>query len=137
MEDIDRLIEKWGSLGFLDQLPEYKKPVLVILYERMAMYIISLDLGIKSYGEEMVESCVFPILYRIIKNNGHVDDIVSLYRDIVNFMNINKNRMEELQREAYFNIDIEAELCVLYTEQYINHQKDPIKPIKYIKGWEK
>lgn len=127
------LIEKWDSIGLLGELPEYKKHVLVLLYERMATYIISLDLGVKSYGEEMVETCVFPILYRIIKNDGHVDNVVLLYHNIVNFFNVNKGRMEELKREVYFNIDIEAEYIVMYVEDYLLKQYDPIKPIKTFK----
>jgi hypothetical protein len=135
MGEIERLIEKWGSLGLLEQLPEHRKAILAVRYETMAMHIINLDLGIKSYGEEQVESIVFPVMYRIINSDGHIDNVVSLYNDLVDFLNLNKHRIEELEAMSYFSIDAEAEFTALYVEQYLEKgiTVDPIKPRKYMK----
>ena len=137
MLTVRELIEKWGDIGLLADLPEYRKPILALLYESMAMYIVNLDLGIKSYGEEKVETIIFPVMYRIIKGEGHIDNVVSLYNDVVNFLNINKHRIEELESRAYFTIDAEAEFTVMYVEEYLRRCIDPIKPRKFVKGWVK
>ena len=139
MGEVERLIEKWGSLGLLEQLPEYRKPILALLYESMAMYIVNLDLGIKSYGEEKAETIIFPVMYRIINGDGHIDNVVSLYNDVVDFLNMNKHRIDEIQSQSYFSIDAEAEFTALYVEQYLERGivRDPIKPRKNIKVWVK
>jgi hypothetical protein len=137
MEDIDEIVNKWKETGLLEELPEYRKSTMALLCERMAKYIMGLDLGIKSYGEEMTETIIFPIVYRIIKNGRHIDDVVSLYNEVVHYMNINKERIKEAQATAYFNIDIEAEFTMMFVEEYLRRPQDPIKPLKHIRGWEK
>ncbi len=124
------LIEKWGSIGFLDGLSEIDKIRISLLFERTARHIIDLDLTTKSYGENITETVIFVIIRRIIVGGGNIHSVIRLYTDLVRFFNVNKSSMEELQREAYFNIDVEAEYVIMYADDYLLKQYDPIKPIK-------
>ncbi len=98
---------------------------------------VGLDLQIKSNGEKRTETVIFPIIYRIVKRNCKIGDVVSLYNEVVQYFNINETSITEMEASSYNRIDAEAEYTALFCEQYIERCTDPITPIKFVKPWVK
>jgi hypothetical protein len=113
------LVSKWNSFGLMGDLSVEKKLVLAPLYEEMANYIIDLNLTDKDFGQDTIESIIFPIMYRITKSGGKINDIPHLYNDCVDFINDKKDEVIELQKGYDLHIDIEAELTGMYVEKYL------------------
>jgi len=101
-----------------------KQLVLAPLYEEMVSYIVGLKLIDKDFGQDTIETIIFPIMYRITKSGGKINDIPHLYKDCVNFINDKKDEVIEFQKEYDFSIDIEAELTGMYVENYLNQNKN-------------
>ena len=118
------LVSKWNTFGLLSELSVEKKLVLAPLYEEMDNYIIDLNLTDKNYGQNTIETIIFPIMYRITNSGGKINDIPHLYNDCVNFINNKKDDVIELKKGYDFSIDIEAELTGMYVENYLNQNKD-------------
>ena len=117
------LVSKWSSFGLMGDLPVEKKLVLAPLYEEMANYIIDLNLTGKDFGQDTIETIIFPIMYRITKSGGKINDIPHLYNDCVDFINDKKDEVIEFQKGYDFSIDIEAELTGMYVENYLNQKQ--------------
>ena len=137
MEDIETLINKWGGWGLLEDLSITQKPIAAMLYERMASHIVGLDLDNMSGGERRTETVIFPIIYRIIKRHCKIDDVVSLYNEVVQYFNIHETEILECEAVAYNRIDAEAEYTAQFCEAYIDRYRDPMAPSKYILKWKK
>ena len=118
------LVSKWNSIGLMGDLSVKRKLVLAPLYEEMANYIIDLNLTDKNYGQNTIETIIFPIMYRITNSGGKINDIPHLYNDCVNFINNKKDDVIELKKGYDFSIDIEAELTGMYVENYLKLNKD-------------
>ena len=118
------LVSKWSSFGLMGDLPVERKLVLAPLYEEMANYIIDLNLTDKDFGQDTIETIIFPIMYRITKSGGKINDISHLYNDCVDFFNDKKDELIEFQKGYDFSIDIEAELTGRYVEKHLNQNKD-------------
>lgn len=118
------LLSKWDNFGLLYDLSVKEKLALVPIYEGMASYIVDLNLIEKDFGQNTIEAIIFPVIYRIIKSGGKIDDIPHLYKDCVNFINDKKDEVIELQKGYDLHIDIEAELFGMYVENYLNKNKD-------------
>lgn len=113
------LISKWSSFGLMGDLSVERKFVLAPLYEEMANYIFSLNLTDKNFGQNTIEAIIFPIMYRITKSGGEINDISNLYKDCVNFINNKKDEVIELQKGYDLHIDVEAELTGMFVEKYL------------------
>lgn len=118
------LVIKWNTFGLLSELSVEKKLVLAPLYEEMASYIVGLKLIDKDFGQYTIETIIFPIMYRITKSGGEINDISNLYKDCVNFINNKKDEVIELQKGYDLHIDIEAELTGMFVEKYLKQNKD-------------
>ena len=118
------LVSKWNTFGLLSELSDEKKLVLAPLYEEMASYIVGLKLIDKNFGQYTIETIIFPIMYRITKSGGKINDISHLYNDCVDFINNKKDEVIEFQKGYDFSIDIEAELTGMYVENYLKLNKD-------------
>ena len=118
------LVSKWNTFGLMGDLSVERKLILAPLYEEMANYIIDLNLTDKNYGQNIIEPIIFPIMYRITKSGGKINDISHLYNDCVNFINNKKDDVIELKKGYNFSIDIEAELTGMYVENYLNQNKE-------------
>ena len=118
------LVSKWNTFGLLSELSVEKKLVLAPLYEEMISYIVGLNLTGKDFGQDTIETIIFPIMYRITNSGGKINDIPHLYNDCVNFINNKKDDVIELKNGYDFSIDIEAELTGMYVENYLNQNKD-------------
>ena len=118
------LVSKWNSIGLMGDLSVKRKLVLAPLLEEMAGYIIDLNLTDKNYGQNTIETIIFPIMYRITNSGGKINDIPHLYNDCVNFINNKKDDVIELKKGYDFSIDIEAVLTGMYVENYLKLNKD-------------
>ena len=118
------LVSKWNTFGLLSDSSVEKKLVLAPLYEEMAGYIVGLKLIDKNFSQYTIETIIFPIMYRITKSGGKINDIPHLYNDCVNFINDKKDEVIEFQKGYDFSIDIEAELTGMYVEYYLKLNKD-------------
>ena len=121
------LVSKWNTFGLLSELSVEKKLVLAPLYEEMISYIVGLNLTGKDFGQDTIETIIFPIMYRITKSGGKINDIPHLYNDCVDFINDKKDEVIEFQKGYDFSIDIEAELTGMYVEKYLKQNKDEIR----------
>ncbi len=118
------LVSKWSSFGLMGDLSVERKLILAPLYEEMAGYIIDLNLTDKNFGQDTIETIIFPIMYRITNSGGKINDISHLYNDCVNFINNKKDDVIELKKGYDFSIDIEAELTGMCVENYLKLNKD-------------
>lgn len=123
MNNLD-IVNKWDSVGLMEKLSIDKKHILAPLLEEMAGYILGLKLTDKDFGQDTIETIIFPIMYRITKSGGKINDISHLYNDCVNFINNKKDDVIELKKGYDFSIDIEAELTGMYVENYLKLNKD-------------
>jgi len=129
MFDIDSLMDKWSEIGLLQNLSEDVKRNLAIKYELVAMYLIEKD----EYVDNVVlTNCIFPIMYRIYNNGKTIGDIPDFIDEVNNFINDETilANIENYNIEHGNNIDIEAELCAIFTENY--KTKKDIEPIKWM-----
>jgi hypothetical protein len=117
------LVSKWNSIGLMGDLSVKRKLVLAPLYEEMISYIVGLKLIDKDFGQDTIETIIFPIMYRITKSGGKINDISHLYNDCVDFINDKKDDVIEFQKGYDFSIDIEAELTGMYVEKYLKEIK--------------
>ena len=118
MNNLD-IVNKWDSVGLMERLSIDKKHILAPLLEEMAGYILGLKLTDKDFGQDTIETIIFPTMYRIIDAGGKIEDIPHLYNDYVNFINDKKDEVIEFQKGYDFHIDIEAELTGMYVEKYL------------------
>lgn len=137
MLDIEGLVSKWSSIGFLDDIRDNYKPVLALKYELTIMYIVNLHNTIShqrtlTLTEKHIETCVFPILYRIYKEGIIVDSIESFYNELKDFIYQRRDIFELIDLPTY---DVEMDLCTLFSEYYVEKMREPIKPKKLIKRW--
>ena len=126
MFNIGELIEKWGSIGLLEGLPEHIHPTIALKYELTAMYLIDMDLN-----EDITNSlltCVLPIISGIYRRGLTIGDPKDFINQVRTFFNDNLDLMEDLN--SYNNVDAEAEMCSIFVDHFYPKQK--IEPIKMI-----
>lgn len=125
MFNIEELIEKWQELGFLEQIPENLKPIVVLKYELASIFLVDNDCHLDN---TMLLNMSFPVIYRIYRQGKTIHDVESFIRQLSMFIGTNHETIQDLS--AFSNVDMEAEMCVLFTEQW--ESENTIEPIKYI-----
>ncbi len=134
---MEELVEKWrNAFGWEDYIDETIDEVaLALKMESMARHIISLPYNEpnqqKTDVESLIETSIFPIIFRIIKNGGIIGDVGDFYDEVLRFYYNNIQSIRELQT-IHNGIDIEAELCSIFCENYTYKPKNNFKPIKFI-----
>lgn len=123
MFDIDKLVEKWGSIGLLDGLSDQLKRIAALKYEIVAIYL--LDKGLDT--NNMLVSCIFPIIYRIYRSGKNITNVESFINDLHIFFINNRDNIDDLH---VHDIDVEAHLVQLFLENYKSNKS--IEPIKLI-----
>lgn len=108
-------IDLWEPTGLLDGVDNTDKEKLTNLYSSMADYIINID-----YENETVNHIIFPIIYRIFKYCGTINDVGYLYDDVSIFVESNLEDVTTLSNNYDFYIDVDAELIGMYVEYYLN-----------------
>lgn len=125
MFNIEELIEKWQELGFLEQMPENLKPNVALKYELVAIFLMDND---GYLDNTMLLNMSFPIIYRIYKQGKTIPDVESFIRQLSMFIGTNHETIQDLN--SFPNVDVEAEMCALFVEQWKSGKT--IEPIKWI-----
>jgi len=125
MFNMGEIREKWCDLGLLEQMPENLKTSVALKYELTAHYLI----GNGDYlNNTMSQNVIFPIIYRIYKQGKTISNVKTFVRQVYLFFVNNRELIQDLS--AWSDIDMEAEMCVLFVEQY--KSENIIEPIKWI-----
>lgn len=123
MFDTDEMIEKWGSIGLLDGLSDQLKRIAALKYEIVAVYLLDKGLDINN----VMLSCIFPIIYRIYRSGKNINDVESFINDVHIFIINNRDNIDDLR---VHDIDVEAHLVQLFLEKY--KSKVNMEPSKLI-----
>lgn len=127
MFDVEEVTNKWCELGFLEQLPEYLKPIVALKYELTANFLIEDELNYLNNNVTFTNS-IFPVIYRIYKQGKTIPNVESLIRQVHVFFFNNREMIRDLN--VYPNVDVEVEMCVLFVEQW--ESEKVIEPIKWV-----
>jgi len=139
---MDELTKKWDEFGLLVGLTDVEKTMLALNFERTALHII--DDSTNKYSK--VDMYIFPVLRRIsvafTNENGldiyqyyHINPI-ELLDHFTNFMNSQEANDLISDLKVYGDIDWEAEILVMYSENFAPKFRNTpieIKPLKYLK----
>lgn len=101
-------LNRWENLDFLNGIPEIKKEIVANNFEKIALFFV----------KSKLEIIVFPIIYKIFKeNNDIIDiDIPKLFISIfVAYQKIKTKSNENPDLE----LDFEKEICIEAVNQYI------------------
>jgi hypothetical protein len=134
--DEDTIIDRWSNVfdfdGFNGGMEPELKRTLAFKMEEVARYMVSLPHHQSGYGqnyvEKLVDVCIFPIIYRVIKHyNQTIPDIIHFYEEVTHFYTVNESLIRE--HHGMNGIDMEAELTAQFSEEY-KDKTDGIEPIK-------
>lgn len=139
MDDIEELVLKWRNLfdwgSFINNTVD--EQILALKMEMASRYIINLPYNNDdSRSRRMIETSIMPIIFRIINNGGEIGEIPIFYDRLLLFYNRNMDTITDL-RYVHSGIDVEAELCALFTQEYLSDNYNPITPKKFLKPWMK
>lgn len=140
MNDIEELVIKWRSIfGWEEHLDDIDEQLLALKMETMAKFIIDLpyqsaDNPITTNTEKLVETCVFPIIFRVMKGGARIGDVSDFYNELITYFNRHQSTLSEFHGT---HIDMEAELCASFSEDYVLKKRDPMTPRKFLKPWVK
>lgn len=138
---MNEIVDKWASFGYLeglDCLSDFHKFNLSLKYESVAVKIISSTEG--SYTK-YTESLIFPIIRRVYGGCSHGNkpftglDALQLLEDFNDYSKTDQCISILSIHNSWSNIDVEAELCGMYSEdyRYIHFlNKQIIEPIRFI-----
>ncbi len=131
--DLDEIINFWDNTGLLFELQGVIKINTAVTYERVAKKLLNDD-TIEISNRSLLETAIFPVIYKICKTGIEIEDINDFIEKFNQFIRDNQSIIHDCH--AVTSIDIEAELCQIFTEDYIvwhkeNHPK--IEPDKTIK----
>jgi PhoPQ-activated pathogenicity-related protein len=126
MFNIEELIEKWQELGFLEQIPENLKPIVVLKYELASIFLVDNDCHLDN---TMLLNMLFPVIYRIYRQGNTIPNVESFIRQLSMFIGTNREIIRDLS--VFPGVDMEAEMCALFAEQWKPYKM--IKPLKWIR----
>ena len=122
--ELIEILERWGTLGFLDGLESIKRANVANAFEIAAKALTNeRDLSDK-YRE--IETIAFPILRRIFQDVENEIDVKIIGKNVINILNklvVNFNNyvtsnkvMAKALKDA--NVDLEAEFCAIFSSIY-------------------
>jgi hypothetical protein len=131
--DLDEVINFWDNTGLLFELQGVIKINTAVAYEKVAQKLLNDD-TIEIYNRGLLETAIFPVIYKICKTGIEIEDINDFVEEFNQFIKDNYHIIHDLHTVS--SIDIEAEFCQIFAEDYIewykeNHPK--IEPNKTIK----
>lgn len=129
--DEDELIDRWGETGLLDGVGDEIKGPLVTSFEVITRYILDLD---ERWYLIHIETIAYPALRRIYDNGGRM---VGGPEDFIRYMDEwfrrpnNWNLLHS--HNSYNSMDIEAELTLIFTEEYVEYSNSGNWAFRYLK----
>ena len=132
---MNELVDKYEVTGLLDGLSDVDKIILSIKFESAVIKILSYENS--DYYTRTTEGLIFPIIRRVYNMDSNRPfrslDPIHLLED---FNNYSKTPDCEsiLSITTWNNHDMEAELCMMYSENYRkkNMKYSVIEPLKVI-----
>ena len=115
------IVSLWKESGLLDGLYNEQQAELAVVLDEMAQYCLSLK---RKFG---AFSIIFPLirkLYSAIGKTGKfslIINCVDLFWDVED--RYKKLDIEEMTKNAYSTVDVEAEFTQLYCEIYVDDLK--------------
>lgn len=137
---MNELIDKWTSIGFLEGLDcvsDFDKWNLCLKLETVAVKIISSTEG---YYTKYTESFIFPIIRRVYGGCSQGEpfrglNALQLLEDFNDYSKTDQCISILSIHNSWSNIDVEAEMCRMYSEDYrYRHFLNVkiIEPIRFI-----
>jgi hypothetical protein len=138
---MDEITKKWLDCGFLeglDSLSDFHKFNLSIKYESVAVKILSSTEG--SYTK-YTESLIFPIIRRVFGGCPYGNKPFTGLNALQLLEEFNDYSKTDLcisvlsVNNSWSNIDVEAEMCRMYSDDYRHRHflnRQIIEPLKYI-----
>lgn len=137
--DEDVVIDRWSNVFDFDRfnggMEMDMKRTLSLKMEEVARYMVSLPQHQPGYGQNRVEAlvdvCIFPIIYRVIKNSGQIiPDVERFYEEVTQFYTVNLPTI--IEHHGVNGVDMEAELTAQFSEDYKDKSRDGVEPIKKV-----
>lgn len=114
--------------------------IMALKMEEMVEYIFSPQIDLPHQLthhddtiKNTVDTLVLPVIFRIMKTGTHIGDVSHFYNELITYFSRHQSMISEFQS----TIDVEAELCVSFSEDYVYKNTDPVKPKKCLKSWMK
>ena len=126
MFNIEEITQKWQELGFLEQIPENLKPLVALKFELTAEFLLNND---DYLDNTILLNLSFPIIHRIYRQGNTIPNLESFIRQLSMFIATNREIIRDLSVSP--GVDMEAEMCALFAEQWKPYKM--IKPLKWIR----
>ena len=126
--NLEEIVEKWSMTGLLDGLSGDIKIHTAVSCEKTAQIIIRNE----EYYNGFFTTAIFPVIYRICKTGLKIKNLPDLMEKFKQFIIDNRVIFDDMHTIS--NIDVEAEMCAIFSGDYIEWVKDnpELDPIKYI-----
>jgi hypothetical protein len=118
MEDVDKIINKWEGLGFLEGFTNKKNGA--IAYELLAHILLTDIEGDKRYDERLT-TVMFPVVSRVLREyeeDLNLDDIREIVMELLLGFPLHELDSKEAAIMHKNYIDYEAEVIYEYCLQY-------------------
>ena len=125
MFNIEEITQKWQELGFLEQMPENLKPLVALKFELTAEFLLNND---DYLDNTILLNLSFPLIHRIYRQGNTIPDLESFIRQLSMFIGTNREIIRDLS--VFPGVDMEAEMCALFAEQWESRKE--IEPIKWV-----
>ena len=115
---INKIIDRWNKIGVLEGLSKRKKEKCAIYFEECFKYLTTSQNNDSAIEIEDFEIIIFPIIYKVISKIKLMDNF-NIHNMITCFFKYYENNISKLYEIQ--NIDVEAELCVGFSNYYIKN----------------
>ena len=130
MEKEKDLVERWEPSGLLEDIDKERKLELARALEKTGKHLVAMELKGFDPLLERVGGIIFCIIRRIytelnvsIGKFEFIVDVIGLIDEIKEWYKTMENKIMLLEENFYSSMYIEAEICSIFTTDYINDLK--------------
>jgi hypothetical protein len=125
--DFDEIVRICDNMGFLTDLPEDIKTHTALCYQKAAQIMVEEPTSV-----DFLTTTIYPVIYRITKTGLKIKNVNDLIEKFKQFIIDNRGVFDDIHSVS--NIDVEAQICIIFSEDYIEWIKDnpELDPIRYI-----
>lgn len=123
---------RWKMIGLLDGLEEKMARECAECFESMAKYLISESQDEKSNLPEDIETLIFPMIRRILKDIGSFEgtfdavEMVKVYSENLDKIKEELKKRAKEQNLSLEKLDLQAEICARFSDWMEDFYKDKI-----------